>query len=186
MTQQALLTAALQLEAAGYSVVPARPDGSKAPIGTWRQYMDTRPSRADLTAWLADGDYDGIGIVCGAISGNLEMLEPAGRAAAVGRAATHPAIAAASGLGALSRRVTSGYPETPPRGGIHILYRVDGPVAGNTTLARRPGPHGPEVLAETRGEGGYVIVAPSGGRTHPSEKPWQAITRGVHPAATGT
>src|SRR5690606_7746500 len=80
MTHQALLAAALQLEAAGYSVVPARPDGSKAPIGTWRQYMDTRPSRADLTAWLADGDYDGIGIVCGAISGNLEMLELEGRA----------------------------------------------------------------------------------------------------------
>lgn len=186
MTQQALLDAALQLEAAGYSVVPARPDGSKAPIGTWRQYMDTRPSRADLTAWLADGDYDGIGIVCGAISGNLEMLELEGRAVADGLTATIADIADASGLGDLWRRVTSGYTETTPTGGIHILYRVDGPVAGNTKLARRPGPHGPEVLAETRGEGGYVIVAPSGGRTHPSEKPWQVIIGGVDTVATVT
>src|SRR5690606_23272275 len=148
------------------SVVPARPDGSKAPIGTWRQDMDTRPSRADLTAWLADGDYDGIGIVCGAISGNPAMLELQGRAGADGLTATIADIADAAGLGELWRRGTSGYTETAPSGGSHVLYRVDGPVAGNAKLARRPGADGPGVLAEAGGGGGYVIVAPSGGRAH--------------------
>src|SRR5690606_23024409 len=40
--------------------------------------------------------------------------------------------------------------------------------------------------AETRGEGGYVIVAASGGRTHPSEKPWPGIIGGVDTVATVT
>jgi replicative DNA helicase len=34
------------------------------------------------------------------------------------------------------------------------------------------------VLIETRGEGGFVIVAPSGGSTHPSGKPWQLVKGG--------
>src|SRR5690606_14476624 len=121
-----------------------------------------------------------------AISGNLEMLEFEGRAVADGLVAGLADIADASGLGDLWRRVTAGYTESSPTGGTHILYRVSGPVAGNTKLARRPGPHGPEVLAETRGEGGYVIVAPSGGRTHPSGKPWNLLVGGIDSIATIT
>ena len=33
----------------------------------------------------------------------------------------------------------------------------------------------PHVLIETRGEGGWSIVAPSTGRTHPTGQPWRAI-----------
>lgn len=62
---------------------------------------------------------------------------------------------------------------------------------GNTKLANRPArddeltdderallarhPHRviTRGLAETRGEGGYVVVAPSGGTTHPTGQPWQ-------------
>lgn len=35
----------------------------------------------------------------------------------------------------------------------------------------------PQVLIETRGEGGFTILAPSGGRTHPNGKPW-VVTAG--------
>ena len=43
-----------------------------------------------------------------------------------------------------------------------------------------------KVLAETRGEGGFVVLAPSGGRTHPSGKPWQVVSGGPDTIATVT
>jgi hypothetical protein len=53
------------------------------------------------------------------------------------------------------------------------LYRVDGDVPGNTKIAQRPGVNdNPECWIETRGEGGFVVVAPSGGTVHPSGQPW--------------
>jgi hypothetical protein len=42
----------------------------------------------------------------------------------------------------------------------------------------------PQVLFETRGEGGYVVVAPSGGRTHPSGRPWVLLAGGPDTIAT--
>ncbi|MFB9640639.1 hypothetical protein ACFFR9_45195, partial [Streptomyces spiralis] len=102
-----------------------------------------------------------------------------GRAVADGIGVEMTQLAEASGLGDLWRRVMTGYLETTPSGGVHLLYKVDGPVAKNTKLARRPGPVDEatgrptiEVLAETRGEGGWVVLAPSSGPTHPSGKPW--------------
>jgi replicative DNA helicase len=43
----------------------------------------------------------------------------------------------------------------------------------------------PQVLAETRGEGGQVVVAPSGGPVHESGKPW-VIALGCEPGVVGT
>lgn len=173
-----VLQAALNFHDAGVCVVPSRVDGSKAPLGLWKQYQSTMPTIDEITAWFTLPQATGIGIICGAVSGNLEMLELEGRAVQSKLHIEARDIAEASGLGELWVKVSSGYVEQTPSGGIHWLYRIaDAQVPGNTKLARRPGENGGvDVLAETRGEGGFVITAPSSGGVHPSGNPWVMVT----------
>jgi hypothetical protein len=196
---------------AGCSVLRVRADGSKAPVGSWETAQQTAAGREAVDGWFLGG-HPGIGVVTGAVSGNLEMLEFEGRAIAENVHGQLQELAEASGLGELWHRVATGYRELTPSGGVHLLFRVAGaPVQGNRKLARRPSTpqelrehqvvevararrqHAddpevlqrrlstiaaltcekvPQVLIETRGEGGFVVVAPSGGPTHPNGKPW--------------
>ncbi|MGW6498563.1 phage/plasmid primase, P4 family [Nonomuraea angiospora] len=182
-----LLPTALQLHDAGLCVLPAAADGSKRPATPWKPYQAERPSREQVEEWFTPGRHQGLGVVCGAVSGNLEMLEFEGRAIAEHVAENATALAHASGLGDLWQRITGGYMEVTPGGGIHILYRVDGPVAGNTKLARRPATaaelaENPDdkykVLIETRGEGGWVVLAPSAGTVHETGRAWHIVAGG--------
>jgi putative DNA primase/helicase len=92
-----------------------------------------------------------------------------------------------AGLGDVWDRINNGYVEMTPSGGIHWLYRIEGIVPGNTKLARRPGENGNiDVLAETRGEGGFVIVAPSNGTCHPSGGAWKMLVGGANSIPTLT
>ena len=168
-----VLQAALNFYDAGVSVVPAAVDGSKAPIGSWKKYQSERANREELIQWFGSG-HIGIGIITGHISGNLEMLELEGRAVSSGLLEEAKEIAFNSGLSDIWDLITNGYVEASPSGGVHFLYRVsDEPISGNQKLARRPGEgDSVEVLAETRGEGGFVVTAPSSGSTHPSGSPW--------------
>ncbi len=173
-----ILAAALAFCDAGCSVIPVRADGTKQPSVAWKRYQQERASRAQVEQWFAGG-HPGLGVVTGSISGNLELLELEGRAVHEGMLRELSEMAMASGLAELWRRVTvDGFTETSPGGGVHLLYRVLAPVAGNTKLARRPSLDGTEVLAETRGEGGYVVVAPSHGPVHVTGRPWQMVAGG--------
>ncbi|WP_018254003.1 phage/plasmid primase, P4 family [Salinispora mooreana] len=193
--------AALAWHDAGACVLPAKTDGSKAPaVGSWVQYQTSRPTRNQIESWFA-GSHPGLGLICGAASGNLEMLELEGRAVADGALTELTKLVTDAGMADLWLRVTAnGYAERTPSGGLHILYRLSGgPVPGNTKLASRPArddeltnneravlernPHHTIVrgLAETRGEGGFVVVAPSAGTTHPTGRPWE-ITYGHYGA----
>jgi hypothetical protein len=122
--------------------------------------------------------HDGIGVFCGAVSGNLEMVELEGRA--VHLVAVLEQTAAERGQTELWERFNNGCSETTPAGGIHWYLRVaGGGVPGNTKLAMRPNPADPSkplVFAETRGTGGWVVVAGSFGRTHASGKPYALRT----------
>ena len=168
-----VLQAALDFYDAGISVVPANNNGSKSPIGSWKQYQVSRAEPEQLGDWFGTG-HPGIGIITGAVSGNLEMLELEGRAIHAGLFDEAKEIAINSGLEELWRLLTTGYAEMTPSGGLHFLYRIaDEPVPGNTKIARRPGENDTvEVLVETRGEGGFVVTAPSNGEVHPSHQPW--------------
>jgi len=172
-----ILQAALDLHDAGCSVVPARTDGSKAPIGSWKQYQVTRPTRDEVIEWFKDG-HEGVGIITGSVSGNLEMLEAEGRAVHDGLFEQAKDLAINSGLEEIWNVLVSGYVEMTPSGGLHFLYRIaDEPVPGNTKVARRPGENDSvQVLFETRGQGGFVVTAPSQGATHPSGNPWVLLT----------
>jgi putative DNA primase/helicase len=173
-----LLEAARAAHAAGFCVLPPRQDGSKRPIGNaWEQYQQERPTEATLTGWYGDpvfSAFTGLGLVCGAVSGNLELFE-------FDDPDTHVAFKAAalaSRLGPLVERIEAGYLERTP-GGVHWFTRCT-VIAANTRLACRPKQPAEmvhpndkvKVLIETRGEGGYAVVAPSNGRVHPTGRPY--------------
>jgi putative DNA primase/helicase len=176
-----ILTTVLELHAAGYSVIPIKADGSKAPaLPSWKRYTTERADVDALHAWF-DGDdpYD-LGVVQGAISGAAELTEVEGRAAAQMPALRDLAIDA--GLGDLWDTITRGWVEMSPSGGFHFHYRItDAPVPGNLKLARAADKL---VLAETRGEGGQVVVAPS--RHHATGRPWVRLAGGPTTAASIT
>jgi hypothetical protein len=155
---------------------------------TWKHRQRERASRAALEALYANG-RTGAGLVCGAVSGNLELFEFDDRAVYD----QYKALALEVGYGDLVERIEAGYLEETPGGGIHWLMRSD-EIAGNTKLARRP--KRPEemehpndkvkVTIETRGDGGYAIIAPSNGRIHPTGRPYILLPGGPATIATIT
>lgn len=188
-----VFAAALNWSAAGCSVVPALLDGSKRPDGVWLEYQEHPPTTDQIVHWFSNDV--GIGLICGQVSGNLEMTELEGRAVDEGLYDRVTDLFEAAGLVELWNKLTlTGYAESTPSGGIHILYRVDGlAVPGNTKLANRPARDDElrdderevlrkkpdkvfsRCLAETRGEGGFVVVAPTPGIGHESGQPWVTL-----------
>jgi len=175
--------AALTWHDAGCSIIPIRADGTKKPAFEWKQFMGTPAMRSQAEHWFTHNSQLGIGIVCGAVSGGLEMLELEGRAASGTDIDKIMSECENRGvISLLTSLMTDGYAEWTPSGGLHFLYRIsDHEVPGNTKVARRlatpeelidkPGDK-IKVLAETRGEGGYLVVAPSGGTVHATGDSW--------------
>lgn len=170
------LSTALCALQAGVSVVPPRQDGSKRPVGAWKHFQQERPDEEQVRAWYTNG-RTGVGVVLGVVSGGLEMFE-------FDAPMMDEFIAAAvrAGLRELVARIAAGYSEITPGGGVHWFYRC-AEVGGNTKLARRPEPtptnhHGVKVLIETRGDGGFGIVAPSNGAVHPSGRAYELHSGG--------
>lgn len=169
----------------GLSIFPPAQDGSKRPDGPWKHFQAKRATPADVDRWYGtDGPpkRSGLGLVCGAVSGNLECFEfdASGQAYREFKEA-----AKALGLADLVERIESGFLERSPSGGIHWLYFCD-VVGGNTELARyvsdeideKTGHPKIKVLIETRGEGGYIVVSPSHGTVHPTGQPYELLRGG--------
>lgn len=192
-TAEHVREAARRWHSAGFCVLPVKADGSKQPdLATWTRYQHEQPNPQQMRAWFDGTGRTGLGIVCGAISGGLEMFELEGRAVSDGaRDRLVPAIKAANVLGVWQRLTRGGYAEWTPSGGLHLLYRIaDHDVPRNAKIAQRPARPDEltdrerailatkpdkvftRVLAETRGERGFVVVAPSFGPTHDTRLPW--------------
>ena len=171
------LDTALQALELGLSPVPPVEDGSKRPLAdipdgvddsgkpkfTWKPYQTTPATAARVRSWFTNGRKS-IGLATG-VNG-LECLE------FDCRVTYDDFLEAASeaGLGELVDRIRTGYEEFTPGGGVHWLYYCD-ELRGNTKLASRLDPWDPdkqETLIETRGEGGFIIIAPSNGTVHPT------------------
>jgi len=193
------LEAALAWHEAGCSVIPIRADGTKRPWVEWKPYMSITAGEQGIKGWFHPGNRGnfGIGIVCGQISGNLEMLELEGRACSGESISAIAEQCSIEGVYDLwFSLLENGYAEWTPSGGLHLLYRVeDHPVPGNTKVARREATAeelaaNPQdkikVLAETRGEGGYVIVAPTGGAVHPTGDSWSVAAGRIGQIPTTT
>jgi hypothetical protein len=169
--QHPLIAAAREWYEAGYCVVPAHEDGGKRPWGLWKQYQSERLPIEEVEALLGTGNYTGIGVITGHVSHNVEMIELEGRAVRNGSLDFLRDIAKHNNMSELLDRLIHGCSEISPNVGHHFFARCsDTPIPDNHKLARQPNRETGEieVLSETRGEGGFVIVAPSPGRKgHP-------------------
>lgn len=176
---------------AGVSVVPIQANGTKRPTRDWSVLQRTRLTRHEVEHYWREGQDVGVAVICGSVSGNLEMTEL--EAAATTADALKKVEKECSARGILDlweSLLYHGYAELTPSGGLHFLYRItEHEIPGNTKLAQQPDPDNSRImktLAETRGEGGYVIVAPTGGRCHPTGDDWSTVAgqQGVIPEIT--
>lgn len=141
--------------AAGISVIPIKADGTKAPaLSSWNPYRERLAADEELIRWFVD-DRLGIAILCGAVSGGLEVVD-------------FDSIEAFNAWAADLERQRPGslalFPiVATPAGGRHVYYRTP-KLSGNQKLALS----GKKAAAETRGEGGYVLAPGSPAACHPT------------------
>lgn len=147
---------------------------------TWREFQQRRPTKDEIDEWFT-AQVEAMCIVCGVVSGNLEVIDFDAKGE---KYEAWRAIVAEHAPGLLDRLVI----ERSPSGGYHVAYRCESPVAGSSKLAeRRIEVSGPDeitidgkrykprqdratgkwfvtlTLIETRGEGGLFLCAPSPG-----------------------
>jgi putative DNA primase/helicase len=176
-----LLSLAKDLVSAGLSFVPVRVDGSKQPAWDvlplvyderegrdkpkWDPFKQRLPTDAELHRWFA-GPPRGLGIICGGISGGLELLDFDVQADVIFPRWCELVEAAAPGL--VNRLCVAKTPN-----GYHVRYRVpDIEVPGNQKLAEDPDLEKP-TLIETRGEGGYGLAPGCPPECHPTRKTYE-------------
>ncbi len=166
----------------GCSVVPVRSDGSKTASVRWEEYQQRRPTEQEMTGWF--GPATAAAVICGPVSGGLVMIEMEGDDYSAGQW-QHFRDAAVDALGEDRWQAVAACVEMSPSGGPHLLIRCTETTVGNLKLARRrTGPASVEVIMETRGAGGYTVIAGSVG--HATGKPWSAAKGGYADIATVT
>jgi hypothetical protein len=147
---------ALAMVAAGYSVLPIALNSKRPAIHSWTPYQALRMSTADIEREFSKDVQ--IAVICGAISGCLEVIDfdlPKG--GNIDHFKQFMALCRDFDRADLIKRLAIA--ETPS-GGRHLFYRCPEGVESNKKLAENTNR---EVLIETRGDGGYVLVAPSSG-----------------------
>ncbi|MGH3402335.1 MAG: hypothetical protein ACRDRJ_07450 [Streptosporangiaceae bacterium] len=168
------------------ATVPPKDDGSKSPIGQWKEYQERLPTNEELLNCHRAGN-SGLGIVTGrtdrADACGIEMFEPEGRAVREGVFDEFLGHIADAGLTECWERIAAGYREKTPGAGDHY-YWLCTEYSGNLKLATRLATAEERVenpkdkyrtLLETRGAGGYSIAAPTPGSFHDSRRPWTAV-----------
>jgi putative DNA primase/helicase len=141
----------------GLSVIPVTPD-TKQPVVRWKEYQQRQPLLEEIIEYFKHENI-AIALICGRVSGGVETIDIDNH---FGNA---PEV-----FNRWKELVTNTDPELLPKlviestqsGGYHILYRCER-VEGNLKLAKKMKDNTQDTIIETRGEGGYVLVAPSKG-----------------------
>ena len=188
-----VLGKAMALYALGVSTIPVKRDGSKSPLVRWKPYQGTLPPEDEIWRWH-HGGKSGLAALTGLRASDdgllLEMFEFEGRARDEGIFDAFLLAIAEAGLGEVWKRIVSGCWDISPSGGPRFWYLCED-VCGNTKLASRPStaeelaenPDDPvKTLIESRGRGGYAVIAPTGGKGfHHTGKSW--VDMGGPPAS---
>jgi hypothetical protein len=79
-TDVTLADVARQWQASGVSVIPIAANQTKRPaIDSWKPFQTTAPTLGQVNEWWGNGKPYGLAVICGAVSGNLELLEIEGK-----------------------------------------------------------------------------------------------------------
>jgi len=135
------------------SVIPTKEDKLPA-LTTWKPYQSQRLREDEVEALFSGENVKGLAIICGTISGGLEVIDVDTKHDTTGSLWDELSILIRDNLPELYNRLVIAQTKS---GGYHIYYRCSS-IAGNLKLAIKLNR---EVLIETRGEGGYVIAPPT-------------------------
>lgn len=147
----------------GLSVIPI--GEQKQPLGKWQENIK---SLIQPSAYFTSDKLRGIGIVCGEVSGGLEIIDIDTKYDITGTLFNDYKNSIASVDNELLKKLVV---EKTPTGGYHFIYKCKN-IDGNLKLANRPTTEEElkkdpkqkvKVLIETRGRGGYFMCAPSEG-----------------------
>lgn len=185
-----MLSEVKQYTDAGFNPIPIALDGSKRAAVAWGPYQTQRATDAEVATWFK-GKGQGIGIVCGPISGNLLAIDFDKQA---GQTYPQWLELVRQQLPELADRLA--VVETP-RPGYHVWLKTkESEPPGPQILAySAPEPRvndqdspcldadgqpilEPGVLIEIRGRGNYVIAPGSPDATHPTGKRYQWLQGG--------
>lgn len=137
---------------AGLSCLPAERAKKHPSIGSWKTWAKRLPTQIEVEAWFANAQ-DGICVVAGAVSGNLECMD------FDNHGELFEAWLEKVDTALLAKLVI----EQSPSGGYHVMYRSTSQVEGNLKLARGIRDGKLTTLIETRGEGGLFLCCPTEG-----------------------
>lgn len=139
----------------GFSIIPV-PQETKAPRIPWARYQVERPSREQIAEWWSTTHRGhNIALICGAVS-NVWAVD-----VDVDEVADKDGNVALAALEAEHGPLPDTWQQFTGRGGRHILFRypfVHEIKTGANTIAKS---------VDSRGAGGYIIVAPS---VHPNRR----------------
>lgn len=155
MAKHPTRTAASKYLADGLSVLPIA-KGKKWPPCEWAHLMRRHATPADCNSWWPLTTELGLGIVGGAISGNLTVLDVENDA--VWRQLEEQILAEKN----LAPLLACTSLAMCPRGGRHLYIHADVAPEGNEKLAYDANA---QVLIETRAQGGQAVAPPGEGRS---------------------
>lgn len=149
-----LVEAAKRIYDSGIVVLPALRK-EKRPVGSWKRWTKERPKFEDV--FNARVKFDAICVLCGAISGGLEILDFDQNAVAFDAYVKDLKEAAPE----LTRKFERNAPvaESTQSGGKHLAFRSSACGRNQKLACDANG----GVLIETRGEGGICLIAPTDG-----------------------
>jgi replicative DNA helicase len=157
---------AIEYLQAGLSVIPTKADKTPA-LPAWKNYQSQIMTKAEADTYFVKSTS--LAIICGAVSGNVEVIDVDVKHDATGKL-----------WDTLSELIKDVLPDTysrlviaeTPSGGYHLYYKSEA-IDGNKKLAKN---EAKEVIIETRGEAGYVLAYPSPGYAFIQGDPTQIPT----------
>jgi replicative DNA helicase len=135
------------------SVIPTKEDKLPA-LPSWKPYQSQRIKEEEVDNIFSGNNVKGLAIICGAISGGLEVIDVDTKHDTTGSLWEELRGLIEGNLPELYKRLVIAQTMS---GGYHIYYRCSS-IAGNLKLSTK---QNKEVLIETRGEGGYVVAPPT-------------------------